>query len=254
MPDSELSDEQLQRYSRHLLLPQIDLEGQQRITQSKVAIIGVGGLGSPAALYLTASGIGNLTIVDHDNIDLGNLQRQITYTTSNLGESKTRITAARLGELNPETQVQSIDQYATPAALDDIAHHHDIVIDASDNFATRFAINRACHTHKTALVSGSAIRFQGQISVFNFTTPSSPCYRCLYSEESQDAEESCSDRGIFAPLTGIIGSMQAAEALKLITGAGTPLSGTLLTIDALTMKIRTTRLPKDPKCPLCGGR
>ena len=253
MPDIDFSNEQLSRYSRHILLPEIDLEGQRRISQAKVAIIGAGGLGSPAAMYLAASGVGKLTIVDHDTVDLGNLQRQIAYKTSDIGHNKSRSTAAALTQLNPEIRIEAVTNYATPEILKELAGTHDILIDACDNFETRFAINSACHNQQTPLVSGAAIRFQGQVSVFPFDA-ATPCYRCLYEADSTETQETCADRGIFAPLTGIVGSIQAAEALKLLTRAGTPLTSRLLTIDALTMSIRPIQVKKDPKCPVCGDR
>lgn len=254
MSNTDFSNEQLNRYSRHILLPEIDLEGQHRISRSKVAIIGAGGLGSPIALYLAASGVGQLSIVDHDSVDLGNMQRQIIYTSHDIGRGKSRSAAAALDRLNPDIRITSIESYATPKLLSELADSHDIIVDASDNFDTRFAINSACFAQHTPLVSGAAIRFQGQVSVFNPNNPTSPCYRCLYDDDEYDTIENCSDRGIFAPLTGIIGSIQASETLKLITTAGTPFTGQLLTINALTMQIRTLTVQKDPKCPICSDR
>ncbi len=254
MPDSDLSNEQLARYSRHILLPEIDIEGQQRISQSRIAIIGAGGLGSPAALYLAASGVGQLSIIDHDEVDLGNLQRQIAYTTNNLGEKKSITLVKTLHQLNPDISLRASDSYATQTTISSLAKEHDLIIDASDNFETRFAINEACQRNQTPLVSGAAIRFRGQVCVFDPSTPESACYHCIYNKESTEPQESCSDRGVFSPLTGIIGSIQAAEALKLITGAGTTLINKLLSVDALTMYFRLTKVAKDPKCPTCSGR
>ena len=254
MPDSDFSNEQLARYSRHILLPEIDIEGQQRISRSRIAIIGAGGLGSPAALYLAASGIGQLSIIDHDEVDLGNLQRQIAYTINDLGSKKSQTLVKALHQLNPDIALRASNDYATQATLSSLAKEHDLIIDASDNFETRFAINEACQHSQTPLISGAAIRFEGQVCVFDPTTPESACYHCIYNKESEDPHESCSDRGIFSPLTGIIGSIQAAEALKFITGAGTTLMNRLLSVDAMTMQFRLTKVAKDPKCPTCSGR
>ncbi len=249
----EFNDRQLARYSRHLLLPEIDLEGQQRIGATRVALIGAGGLGNPAALYLGASGIGHLTIVDDDAVDLGNLQRQIAFDDTTLGQPKAPALCRRIEALNPEVSTRALTRRADETALAELAADHDLLIDASDNFETRFALGRASLTTATPLVSGAAIRFQGQVTLFDPRRPDSPCYRCLYIEESEEEQESCADRGIFSPLTGIVGAAMAAEALKLAGGFGEPLVGRLLLIDALTLSMRTVRLRRDPACPGCSA-
>ncbi len=253
MSTTEFSDEQLSRYSRHLLLPEIDLTGQTNLKKASAAIIGAGGLGSPAALYLASSGIGHLQIIDDDNIELGNLQRQIAFRNNDIGQPKATRLRNTLLDLNPEIEIQAISKRADQALLNEIATRSDILLDCSDNFTTRFAINQASLATKTPLISGAAIRFQGQISVFDPRQDDTPCYRCLYREEADSTEETCRDRGIFAPLVGIIGSMQAAEAIKLLLEIGQPLTAQLLTIDALSMSLRRIKLPKDPHCPACSG-
>ncbi len=251
---STLTDSEVARYSRHLLLPEIDFEGQTRLKNARIAIVGAGGLGCPAALYLASSGCGHLTIIDDDQIDLGNLQRQIAYRSDQIGHSKATTLCKSLHTLNPEIHCESISKRLYIEELKNICRDHDLILDCSDNFDTRFAINQACVTTQTPLVSGAAIRFHGQVSCYDPRTDTSPCYACLYREQADEAEQSCSDRGIFAPLTGIVGSIQAAEALKLIIGSGEPLVGRLLQIDALTMNIRSSRIPRDPSCPICASR
>lgn len=249
-----LSDDQLSRYSRHLLLPEIDLAGQTRLTQSKALIIGAGGLGSPAAMYLASSGVGNITIFDHDNVDLGNLQRQIAFHTQDIGAPKAERLRRRLLALNPEIEVTALCQRAEGNALAKAVASADVVIDACDNFDTRFAISQASLAGGTPLISGAAIRFQGQVTVFDPRQQESPCYHCLYREEESLPQDTCRDRGVFAPLVGIIGSIQAAEALKILLGSGQPLVGRLLRLDATTMTPRISKLTKDPSCPACGQR
>jgi len=246
-----LSDAQLSRYSRHLLLPEVDLAGQTRLAYSKALLIGAGGLGSPAAMYLASSGVGKITLFDHDEVDLGNLQRQIAFCTKDIGESKAERLRQTLLELNPEIEVEAFCQQAEGDALIRAVTAADVVIDACDNFDTRFAINKACFATGTPLVSGAAIRLQGQATVFDPRQQGSPCYHCLYREEDILPQDTCRDRGVFAPLVGIIGSIQAAEALKLLLGLGQPLTGRLLLLDALTMTPRVVNLPKDPDCPVC---
>jgi adenylyltransferase/sulfurtransferase len=246
-----LSNDQLNRYSRHLLLPEIDLAGQTRLANTKALVIGAGGLGSPAAMYLASSGVGRITIFDHDEVDLGNLQRQIAFRTDDIGAQKAARLRQTLLELNPEIEVEAFCQRAEGGALTQAVAAADVVIDASDNFDTRFAINQACFTTNTPLVNGAAIRLQGQVTVFDPRQQDSPCYHCLYREEESLPQESCRDRGIFAPLVGIIGSIQAAEALKLLLGLGQPLTGRLLLLDALTMTPKVVNLLKDPDCPIC---
>ena len=245
-----MDDTQLLRYSRQIMLPQIDLAGQQRLRAARALVIGMGGLGSPAALYLAAAGIGELAIVDDDKVDLSNLQRQIIHDSDHLGWSKTVSAAQRLQALNPDCRVRAIEGRLDDEALRDAADKADLVLDCSDNFATRFAINAACVGTGTPLVSGAAIRWEGQISVFT-GRPGEPCYHCLYAG-GQEPEDSCSTNGVVAPLVGIIGATQALEAIKLVTGAGDPLIGRLLILDALDMSWRSIRLRKDPACPVCG--
>ena len=251
MSETELSNDQLSRYSRHILLPEIDLEGQTRLSKSHALIIGAGGLGSPAALYLASSGISNITIFDDDKVDLGNLQRQIAFRNNDIGAPKATQLRNTLLALNPEITVSAIDTRAHGEALLHAVKAADVVLDASDNFETRFAINRACYTSKTPLINGAAIRLQGQATTFDSRDPDSPCYACLYKEAEAEAMETCRDRGVFAPLTGIIGSIQAAEALKVLLKIGQPLIGRLLLIDAASMAPRIVKLPKDPSCPIC---
>lgn len=249
----EFSNAQLSRYSRHLLLPEIDLEGQSRLAAAKVLIIGAGGLGSPTAMYLASSGVGKITVFDHDHVDLGNLQRQIAFRTHDIGTLKAARLCQAIQELNPDIETEAVCRRAEGPPLLEAVASADIVIDACDNFETRFAISQACFTSNTPSVSGAAIRFQGQVTVFDPRQPNSPCYHCLYHEEGLLAQESCRERGVFAPLVGIIGSIQAAEALKLLLGIGQSLTARLLIIDALTMIQRSINLPADPNCPNCGG-
>lgn len=251
MNNTELSDAQLSRYSRHLLLPEFDLAGQIKLQQASALIIGAGGLGSPAALYLASSGIGQLNIIDDDNVDLGNLQRQVAFKNNDIGHPKSERLHDNLLAINPEIRVTAINKRAEETSLHEYATKSDLILDCSDNFTTRFAINRTSLTTKTPLISGAAIRFQGQVSVFDPRHSHSPCYQCLYRDTADSTGETCHDRGIFAPLVGIIGSMQAAEAIKLLIGIGQPLTGQLFTIDAFSMTPRLTKLPKDPQCPAC---
>ena len=246
-----MNDNQLLRYGRHILLPEIDVGGQQKLLNSHALIIGLGGLGSPVAMYLAAAGVGHLTIADDDSVDLSNLQRQILHTSKDIGRKKTDSAFDTLQDLNPETTIQIITQRLAGERLDDAVKHADIVIDASDNFAARFAINTACVSARTPFVSGAATRFNGQVSVFRVDLANSPCYRCLYSDEPE-AEEPCGETGVFAPLLGIIGSVQAAEALKILLDIGESLNGRLLSLDAKTMQWHESRLEPDPACPVCG--
>jgi adenylyltransferase/sulfurtransferase len=247
-----LSDDQLERYSRHILLPQIDVAGQQQLLNAHVLIIGLGGLGSPAAMYLAASGIGQLTLCDFDRVEMSNLQRQIAHQTIDIGKTKVESARETLSGLNPDIKINTIDKALSGNALIQQILLADIVIDASDNFDTRFAINQACVKTATALVSGSAIRFQGQVAVFS-NQGNSPCYRCLYPESSLPGSESCSDSGILAPVVGIIGATMATEALKLIMNIGISLNGRLLLLNAETMHWRNLSLPRDPGCPVCAN-
>jgi molybdopterin-synthase adenylyltransferase len=248
-----MKDEQLLRYSRHILLPQIGIEGQEKLLDAEVLVIGAGGLGSPVALYLAASGVGRLTICDGDHVDLTNLQRQIIHRTESVGMSKADSAKSTLAHINPKVDVVSIVERVDGARLDALVAQSDVVVDASDNFPTRHAINRACVRHRKPLVSGAGIRFDGQVAVFDMRNENSPCYACLFPEQGEADDVRCAVMGVFAPLVGIIGSIQAAEALKIIIGAGETLSGRLLLLDGLGMECRSVRLRKDPKCTVCGG-
>ncbi|MEW5943219.1 MAG: HesA/MoeB/ThiF family protein [Pseudomonadota bacterium] len=249
-----MDDNQLLRYSRHILLPQIGIEGQERLLNAHALVIGAGGLGSPIALYLAAAGVGTITLCDGDTVDLTNLQRQIAHFTHSLGTNKAQSAQRTLAAINPETRVIAVPHRVEGDELALLVSQADIVLDASDNFATRHAINRACVAHGKPLVSGAAVRFDGQVTVFDLRHPASPCYHCLFPEGGESEDVRCSIMGVFAPLVGIIGSVQAAEALKLLAGAGQALNGRLLLLDGLQMEWRSIRLKKDPACPACGGR
>jgi adenylyltransferase/sulfurtransferase len=247
-----MNDNQLLRYSRQIMLPQIDIAGQQKLLNAKVLIVGAGGLGSPAVLYLAAAGVGHITIYDNDTVDLSNLQRQIAHYTTDIGTGKTISSRETLLKLNPEIEVRAVQQRLEGLLLDDEVQNAEVVLDCSDNFKTRFAINQACVKHKTPLVSGAAIRFEGQVSVFTSGQNDSPCYNCLYSSDGEELQ-TCATNGVIAPITGVIGSIQALEAMKLIMGIGETLTGRLLLIDGLSMEINTMRLRKNAKCPTCGN-
>lgn len=248
-----MNDQQLLRYSRHILLNEIGIEGQQRLLAAHVLVIGLGGLGSPAALYLAASGIGQLTLCDHDTVELGNLQRQIIHRTSTVDQPKVVSAQAALHDINPEVVCIPLQIRADAAQLQDLVGQADVVLDCSDNFATRYAVNLACLLGRKPLVSGAAIQFDGQVAVFDFRDATSPCYNCLFPEDSQAAELRCATTGVFAPLVGIIGTLQAAEALKLLVGLERGLRGKLLTLNALDMNITRSTLSKDPACSVCGA-
>lgn len=246
-----MKDEQLLRYSRQIMLPQLDVAGQQKLLDSTALIMGVGGLGSPVALYLAAAGVGHLILVDFDDVELSNLQRQVLHSSNDIGKSKTASARETLADLNPEIKITTVNNKLD---TDDLIHYCeqvDIVIDGTDNFATRFMVNEACVQTNTPLVSGAAIRMEGQVSVF-MNDGNSPCYRCLYREEGEE-ELRCSENGVLAPLVGVIGSLQAVEAIKVLTGVGETLNGRLLLMDALHMEMRTLKLKKDPACPVCGN-
>ena len=247
-----MTDEQLLRYSRHILLDALGIEGQERILATHVLIVGAGGLGSPAALYLASAGIGKITLVDDDTVDFTNLQRQILHTQARVGMAKAESGKQALQAINPEIDIVPLQQRLSGEALDALVATADIVLDCTDNFSTRHAINRACVHHKKPLVSGAAIRFDGQISVYDLRRDDSPCYHCLFPEGEDVEEVRCAVMGVFAPLTGIVGTMQAAEALKLAAGIGESLSGRLLLLDALEMEWRTVRFKKDAGCAVCG--
>ena len=248
-----MNDNQLLRYSRHILFPQIGYEGQEKLTKSHALIVGAGGLGSPAALYFAASGVGKLTICDFDKVDLTNLQRQIIHTTQSVGINKAVSAQQTIYEINPDVVVQTIQQKSSEAEFIALAKQVDVVIDCSDNFATRYALNRVCFKLKIPLVSGAAIGFEGQVTVFDFRHENSPCYHCLFPDTGNDQEMRCAENGVFAPLVGIIGTTQAAEALKLIMQIGESLQGRLLLLDALAMEWRTIKLSKDSTCAVCSA-
>lgn len=244
-----MNNEQLLRYSRQIMLPQIDILGQQKIAAAKVLIIGAGGLGSPASMYLAAAGVGRITIVDDDVVDLSNLQRQIAHYTCDIGLDKVISTSDTLKKINPEVNVCAIKCRLQGKQLIEQVKQADIVLDCSDNFASRFAINAACVACQTALVSGAAIRFEGQVSVFA-SSPNDPCYNCLYPDNATQ-DDSCATNGIAAPVAGIVGSIQALETLKIIIGVGDTLAGRLLLFDGLAMRWHEVSLPKNPQCPTC---
>jgi molybdopterin/thiamine biosynthesis adenylyltransferase len=247
-----MNDNQLLRYSRQIMLPQSDIAGQIKLLAAKVLIVGAGGLGSPASMYLAAGGVGQITLYDNDEVDLSNLQRQIAHHTDDVGTDKVISTQNTLKQLNPDVNVIAVKQRLEGDRLDEEVKNADVVLDCSDNFATRFAINKACVTFKKSLVSGAAIRFEGQVSVFIPSEDESPCYNCLYKHEGEDLQN-CATNGVIAPITGIVGSIQALEAMKIIINIGETLTGRLLLIDGLTMAIRTMRFKKNPGCPTCGN-
>lgn len=249
-----MNDEQLLRYSRHILLPQIGIEGQAKLLAARALVIGAGGLGSPIALYLASAGVGSLTLCDDEAVDLTNLQRQIVHRTEAVGRKKVESARATLAAINPEVKVVGLAERVDQARIETLARDHDVVIDGSDNFATRHAVNRACVKLRKPLVSGAAVRFDGQVAVFDLRAAASACYACLFPEGGESEDVRCAVMGVFAPLTGIVGSIQAAEALKLLTGAGETLAGRLLLLDALAMQVRTIKLAKDPACAVCAAR
>ena len=248
-----MNDDQLLRYSRHILLDELGVEGQARLLASHALIIGAGGLGSPVALYLGTAGIGRLTIVDHDNVDLTNLQRQIAHDVSRIGTPKARSAAKSIQDINPEVTVRALVQRADALALSQLVAEADVVLDCSDNFTTRHAVNAACVLHRRPLVSGAAIGFDGQISVYDTRDAASPCYACVFPPDGKFEEARCATMGVFAPLVGIIGCMQAAEALKLLAGVGSSLAGRLQMLDARSMQWHEIRLARHVSCSVCGG-
>lgn len=250
----ELSDERLLRYSRHILLPQVGVEGQMRIGDAAVLVVGAGGLGCPVALYLGAAGVGRLTVADGDTVDLTNLQRQIGHATAAIGEHKADSLARAVRAVNPDISVQPVDHALAGDTLYIAVGAVDLVVDASDNFATRYAVNRACVELGRPLVSGAAIGFSGQLAVFDPRQATSPCYHCLFPEQAGEPEMRCADAGVFAPLVGVVGAMQAMEALKLVARVGEPLIGRLLLWDGLRADARVMNVPRDPACPVCGSR
>jgi molybdopterin-synthase adenylyltransferase len=253
-PFSALSDDALLRYSRHILLPEFGVEAQTAFANAHVLIIGAGGLGSPVALYLAAAGVGTLTICDHDEVDLTNLQRQIAHDMRTVGKPKVESAKSRIAEMNPLVNVRTVQKKVLGDELDALVREADIVLDCCDNFATRHAVNRACFTLRKPLVSGAGIRFDGQVCVYDPRVDASPCYHCLFPEGDAPEEVRCAVMGVFAPVTGIVGTIQAAEALKVIANVGDPLVGRLLTIDVLAMQFQEIRIPRDRSCAVCGSR
>ena len=248
-----MNDQQLMRYSRHILLKEVGIEGQERLLSSHALIIGMGGLGSPAALYLASSGVGSITLCDNDTVDFSNLQRQVIHRTTTVDQPKVLSAQATMREINPEVVCIPLQLRADEAKLMELIGKADVVLDCSDNFATRYAVNRACLAQRKPLVSGAAILMSGQISVFDFRRADAPCYNCLFSEDSDAEDLRCATTGVFAPLVGIIGTLQAAEALKLLIGLEGGLSGKLLFVNALDMNFMRSDLKKDPACCVCGS-
>jgi molybdopterin-synthase adenylyltransferase len=248
----ELNDDLLLRYSRHILLPDVGVAGQARICDASVLVVGAGGLGCPVALYLGAAGVGRLLLADGDTVDLTNLQRQIGHATSAIGENKADSLTRSVLAINPGISVQPIRQALTDAALHEAVEAVDLVVDASDNFATRHAVNRACVALGRPLVSGAAIGFSGQVAVFDSRRTESPCYHCLFPDQLGEPEVRCAEAGVFSPLVGVIGAMQAMEALKYLAQAGESLVGRLLLWDGLRAEARMIKIPRDPACPVCG--
>lgn len=247
-----MNDAQLLRYSRHILLDELGIEGQQQLLAAHALILGAGGLGSPVALFLGSAGVGQITVVDHDTVDVTNLQRQIAHTLADVGQPKAQSIQQAIANINPDVQVNVIAQRADDRLLNECVPLADVVIDCTDNFATRHAINRACVTHGKPLVSGAAIRFDGQVTVYDPRDAQSPCYACVFPESEKLEETQCATMGVFAPLVGIIGSVQAAEALKLLMNVGQPLTGRLLMLDAKNMAWSEIRMPRHADCPVCG--
>lgn len=249
-----MQDELLKQYTRQMVLPQIGQQGQQALLDAHALIIGLGGLGSPAALYLAAAGIGRLTICDHDRVDLSNLHRQILYSREHLGKKKTAAAEQQLKAIRPDLAIEAVDHGMDEAELSVHVRNADLALDCSDNFQTRYLVNAACVRHRVPLISAAAIRLEAQIGIFN-NTPRSPCYACLYqAEDAEDGQQRCSDNGVLGPLVGIAGSMQALEAIKLLTQTGVTLDGRLLTFNAETMEWRNLKLQKDPQCPVCSKK
>ncbi|MCP1634372.1 HesA/MoeB/ThiF family protein [Kerstersia gyiorum] len=249
-----MNDDQLLRYARHILLDEAGIEAQQRWLESTVLMVGAGGLGSPAALYLAAAGVGRLILVDDDRVELSNLQRQVLHDTGTVGAYKAESGRQALARLNPEVQVEAVCQRLDEAGLERLAADADIVLDCTDNFETRHAINRVCVRLGKPLVMGAGIRFDGQVSVFDTRQESSPCYHCLFPESDEPDTMTCATSGVFGPVVGIIGAMQAAEGLKVLAGIGQPLTGRLLRLEALGMQWRSVKVVRDPGCPVCGTR
>jgi len=249
-----MNDAQLLRYARHILLDEFGIEGQEKLLAGKALVVGAGGLGSPAAMYLASAGVGTIVLADHDTVEISNLQRQILHNTSRHGALKAESGRETMLALNPDIVVQTLTTRMDAQSLDAQIAQVDVVLDCTDNFATRHAINRACVKHNTPLVSGAAIRFEGQISVFDPRDPSAPCYHCLFPEAEDVEAITCASTGVFAPLVGIIGSMQAAEAIKVLAQVGQSLKGQLLILDAFEMDWHRVKVQRDPGCPVCAVR
>ena len=249
-----MTDDQLLRYSRHILLDEMGIEGQERVLAAHAVIIGAGGLGSPAALYLASAGVGHITLVDDDVVDLTNLQRQITHTTARVGQPKVASAATAMVAINPEVRVTTLQARMDAAALDALVPQASVVLDCSDNYATRHAVNAACMRHGKPLVAGAAIRFDAQITVLDPRDAQSPCYACIFPPQAEFEEVLCSTMGVFAPLVGVVGAVQAAEALKLLAGVGTSLAGRLLMLDGRSMEWGTLHVQRAPDCAVCGAR
>ncbi|MGE5339325.1 MAG: HesA/MoeB/ThiF family protein [Gemmatimonadota bacterium] len=247
-----MDDRQLTRYSRHILLPQIDIRGQQRLLDGRVLLIGAGGLGAPAALYLAAAGVGRLTICDGDAVDLTNLQRQVIHRESGIGMNKAESARRALAEINPDCRVQAITQRVTRDDLRELARECDVLVDASDNFATRHAANAVCVERGVPLVSGAAIRFSGQVAVFDRRRPGASCYECLVPAGTAAGDDACAVMGVFAPLTGVIGTLQASEAIRMLAGLPGAVDGELVLFDILSMEWQRVPVPRNPACPVCG--
>lgn len=247
-----MNDNQLLRYSRHILLPQIGYEGQEKLTLSHALIVGAGGLGAPTALYLAAGGVGQVTICDYDEVDLTNLQRQVIHTTQSVGINKALSAQQTLQAINPEVTVYTVQAKSTEAQFETLAANADVIIDCSDNFKTRYTLNRICVKLRKPLVSGAAIGFEGQVTVFDMRNDNSPCYHCLFPDMGEEEGMRCAENGVFAPLVGMIGTTQAAEAMKLMLGLGESLQGRLLLLDVQAMEWRTIKLGRDPACKVCG--
>ena len=247
-----MNDHQLLRYSRHILLDEVGVEGQDRLLDSHALIIGAGGLGSPVALYLGSAGVGRITVIDNDQVDTTNLQRQVAHTLDRVGQPKATSVKQAIAALNPDVDVTPVTERADDALLDLWVPQADVVLDCTDNFITRQAINRACVKHRKPLVSGAAIRFDGQVSVYDARQETSPCYACVFPPSEAVEEANCATMGVFAPLVGIVGTVQAAEALKLLCGIGRPLTGRLMMLDGRGMEWSEVRIARNAACPVCG--
>jgi len=249
-----MNDAELLRYSRHIMLPELDIQGQETLLQSHALVVGLGGLGAPLALYLAAAGVGKLTLVDDDEVEASNLQRQIIHATSDIGRSKANSARDSVLAINPDCEVSVLEQRLAGEALQQQVDQADIVLDGTDNFATRYAINAACVTNATPLVSGAAIRWEGQVAVFDFRDSGAPCYACLYPQTDSTADLTCAENGVAAPVVGIVGSLQALEAIKLLAGVGESLSGYVLVMDAKYQQWQKLALPRAAACSVCAGR